>query len=81
MTSIEFLTSFFGWFTIVNIGIYIIVALSVLTMRDFMVRTNTRMFGLTEEDVKRATFTYVGNYKLAITVLAFAPWLALKLMA
>jgi hypothetical protein len=81
MNSIETWTSFFGWMTIVNMGIYLITVLALMVLRGFAYRTNARIFGISEADVAKETFHYVGSYKLAITVLCFAPWLALKLMA
>lgn len=80
MASLDTLTTFFGWLTIVCVGIYILTALGIFLLRGFMVRVNTRLFGIEEEAVLRYAFAYVGNFKLAITVLAFAPWLALTLM-
>lgn len=81
MTSIETLTSFFGWLTIVNIGIYLLTAIALVSMRGLVYRINARIFRISEADVAREAFRYVGFYKLAITVFCFAPWLALKLMA
>ena len=81
MNSIETWTSFFGWMTIVNIGIYLITVIALLTMRDFAFRMNAKIFKISEADVAKETFRYIGFYKLAITVFCFAPWLSLKLMA
>ena len=81
MISIESMISFFGWCTVVNIGIYLITVVTLATMRGWAYRTNAAIFGISEDEVARITFQYVGAYKLAITVLCFAPWLALKLMA
>jgi hypothetical protein len=50
-------------------------------MRAFAYRINARIFRISEADVARETFCYIGFYKLAITVFCFAPWLSLKLMA
>lgn len=74
-------TSFFGWLTIVNLGIYIISVLALWLMRDFVYRMNAKTFGIGEDEVAKTTFRYIGAYKLLITVFCFAPWLALKLMA
>lgn len=81
MTTIEAWTSFFGWCTVVNIGIYLITVLALAAMRSRAYRINARIFRISEEDVARITLQYVGAYKLAITVFCFVPWLALKLMA
>ena len=81
MNSIEFWTAFFGWCTVVNIGIYLITVTALWLMRGFAYRMNARIFALEEADIARTTFQYVGAYKLLITVFCFAPWLALKLMS
>lgn len=73
-------TTFFGWLTIVNIGIYLITLLALWLMRDFVYRMNARTFGISEDEVATMSFKYVAAYKLLITVFCFAPWLALKLM-
>jgi len=44
-------------------------------------RINARIFLISEEDVSRVSFQYVGAYKLAITVLCFVPYVALKIMS
>ena len=81
MTALNTWTTFFGWLTIVNIGIYLITVIALNIMRDFAYRTNARIFRIGEEEVARTTFKYVGAFKLLITVFCFSPWLALKLMA
>ena len=80
MASTETLATFFGWLTIVNIGIYILVAIGTTIFRGVTVRMNTKLFGLSEADVLRENLRYVAHYKLAITVLCFAPYLTLKIM-
>ncbi len=80
MTSIGMLATFFGWLTIVNIGIYILVAIGTTVFRGMTVRMNTKLFGLSEADVLRENLRFVAHYKLAITVLCFAPYLTLKII-
>ncbi|MGE0191126.1 MAG: DUF6868 family protein [Planctomycetota bacterium] len=81
MGSIEAWTRFFGWCTVLNLGMYLVSVVAVLTMRGFVVRRNVRWFGVGEDEVLRTTFRWIAAYKLAIVVLAFVPWLALTLMA
>ncbi|MCA9316187.1 MAG: hypothetical protein R3F05_12750 [Planctomycetota bacterium] len=81
MGSIEAWTRFFGWCTVLNLGMYLISVVAVLTMRGFILRRNARWFGIPEEEVLRTTFRWIATYKLALIMLALVPWLALKLMA
>ena len=55
MNSIEFWTAFFGWCTVVNIGIYLITVIALWLMRGFAYRMNARIFALDEADVARTT--------------------------
>jgi len=81
MNSIETFTEFFGWCTIINIGIYLLTVVSLTLFRSMVLRVNTKIFAISEEDVSRMSFQYVAAYKLAITVLCFAPYVALKIMS
>ena len=80
MNSIETITEFFGWCTVINIGIYLLTVASVTLFRNTAMRMNARMFAVSEEDVRHVTFQYIAHYKLAITVLCFVPYIALKVM-
>lgn len=81
MNTIDVWTAFFGWCTVVNIGIYMLTVIALTFMRGLVYRTNARIFGLSEDDVARISFQYVGAYKLLLTVFCFVPWVALKLMS
>ncbi|HJR89740.1 MAG TPA: hypothetical protein VJ782_06220 [Aeromicrobium sp.] len=81
MDSIDTWTRFLGWYTVLNVGMYLITVVMVLTMRDFLVRHSARWFGVTEDVALRTTYQWAGAYKLAIILFGLAPWLALKLMA
>lgn len=81
MNSIETLTTFLGWSTIINLGMLVIVALCLAFMRDFMTRFHAKMYGLSEADLARAYFQYLAQYKIAIIVFNLVPYIALKIMA
>ena len=81
MNSIDALAEFFGWCTVINIGIYLLTVVSLTLFRGMALRINVRIFLISEEDVSRMSFQYVGAYKLAITVLCFVPYVALKIMS
>ncbi len=80
MNSIEAWTTFFGWFTVVNIAIYLLIVIAISVARDWAYRMNASIFGVSEEEMASTTLKYVASYKLLITVFCFAPWLTLKRM-
>jgi hypothetical protein len=81
MNSIDTLAEFFGWCTVINLGFYLLTVVGVTLLRGLTLRINTWMFAISEEDFSRVSFQYVAAYKLAITVLCFTPYVALKLMS
>ncbi len=81
MDSIDFLTAFLGWCLVVSILLYIVTVTAFWSMRGFVLRMNARAFGITEQHVAEVTFRYITVYKLAMTVLFFTPWLALKILS
>ena len=77
---IETLQEFFFWCMVVNTGIYALTAITVLLLRDFVCRLNSRMFGLDEETVRKSIQKYLATYKLLITVFNFTPWIAILII-
>ena len=80
MNSIETVTEFLGWCTLLNFGLLMVASLFLTVMRGWIVQTHMRMFGLSEEYLLRAYFQYLAQYKIAIFVLNLVPYVALKLI-
>ena len=81
MNSIDTWAEFFGWCTVINLGIYLLTVVGLSLFRSMVLRINAKMFSISEEEVARVGFQYVGAYKLAITLLCFVPYVALKIMS
>ncbi|MBB96816.1 MAG: hypothetical protein CML68_19735 [Rhodobacteraceae bacterium] len=75
------LTTFFGWMTLINMGIYTFSALLIFAIRDWIVSFQARLFGMDPADIRRVVYAWLGAYKLAITVFCLVPWIALCLMS
>ncbi len=81
MNSLETLTTFFGWTTVINFVLLGVSSIMVIAMRGSISRIHGRMFGLESADLSRAYFQYIAQYKIAIIVFSLTPYIALKLMA
>jgi hypothetical protein len=81
MMTIESLTEFLGWASVINIGILVFSTLAVITVRASITEIHSKIFGLDEKDLGRAYFQYLAQFKIAIIVLNIAPYIALKIMA
>lgn len=80
MEPIEFWTGFFGWCAAINIGFMLFATVFLLLFRGVALKLHARMFGLSEQDLMRAYFQYLSNYKIAAIVFSIVPYLSLKLM-
>ncbi len=75
----EFLTTVFGWMTVLNIGVLLFSTLMVVALQDWIAGIHGRMFQMEKHDVKRAYFRYLANFKILTIIFSLMPWIALKL--
>jgi hypothetical protein len=76
----EMLTTFFGWMSVINITFLMVSTALLLVLRDWAVSLHSRMFGVSEDEIRTAIYNWLAYYKIATLVLSVAPYLALKLM-
>lgn len=81
MTSLQSLTTFFGWCSAISIGILLLSSLGLILMRGTISKMHTRLFCMTEADLSRAYFQYLAQFKIAVIVFNLVPYIALRLMA
>lgn len=75
----EFLTTVFGWMTVLNFALLALSTLLIVALQDWAAGIHGRMFQMDPSDAKRAYFRYLANYKILTIVFCLMPWLALKL--
>ena len=81
MNSLETLTEFLGWCTVLNLGMLAFTGFLVMAMRDLMTRIHASMFGVSEVDMPSVYFRYMAQYQVGIFIFNLAPYIALKLIA
>jgi len=81
MSSLESLTVFFGWCTVINFAFLIIASLILMVCGTWAAKFHGKMFGADEAEIRVAYFQYLGNFKVAAIVLSLVPYLALVAMA
>ena len=72
------LTTFLGWCTAINIGVFLLAAVATMAIGRWMSGLHGAMFGLEPAQVRRVYFAYLGNYKTAILVFCLIPYLVLR---
>ena len=81
MTNIESLTTFFGWCSVINIGVLIVSTIALLVLQGPIAGLHSKMFGVNPANLPTTYFQYLGNYKIAIFVLNVVPYFALRMMS
>ncbi|WP_413663344.1 DUF6868 family protein [Microbulbifer sp. CNSA002] len=77
----ENLTLFLGWASIINILILLVSTIGLVCLRKSITRIHARIFELNEQDLGRAYFQYLAQYKIAIIVFNITPYFALKIIS
>lgn len=80
MASVSEITAFLGWCTVVNVGFYALTAAVLMLFRNPVKALHSKLTGVSTEKLDELYFSYLGNFKLAIIVLALTPYVALTLM-
>ena len=78
--TIESLTTFLGWCSVINIAILLFSTLMLIIMRDLAVKIHSGLFRVDPEALPVTYLQYLGNYKIVIIVLNIVPYIALRVM-
>ena len=62
--TIELLTIFLGWTTVINILVLIFSALVLLTAREKISKLHARLFGVDQANISQLYFQYLAQYKI-----------------
>ena len=71
----------FGWMSVLNIGMLALYSLLWMVAGDAVIRLQSRMLGVTEDDARVGWYRFLGHYKLLILVFNLAPYIALRITA
>ena len=80
MITIDSLTVFLGWCSVINIGILLFTTFILIMLRQPVSKLHSKLFGVNQKKLLATYFQYLGNYKIAIFMLNLVPYIALKLM-
>ncbi len=81
MNDIEFITTFLGWCSVINISLLVLSTISLMLMREPILRLHSKLFKLSQASLPPIYFQYLAAYKLAILIFNLVPYIALKVMS
>ena len=74
------LKEFFMWMTVVNLGLFMWMAIMCMLAKGFIYRVHGKLFGLSQETVNAMLYGFLGFYKIVFIVFVLVPWIALTIM-
>ena len=81
MNSIQTLATFFGWCTVLDVGLVLLALLLVSIFHDGIGTLTAKMFGVTNEEAKATLLRTFMQFRIAVAVFNVVPYVALKIMA
>lgn len=78
--TIEQVTAFLGWSSLINISILLVSTLAVVWCRGFAVRVHSKMFDLDPLTLPAMYFDYLGRFKVLVIIFNVVPYFALRIM-
>jgi Family of unknown function (DUF6868) len=80
LTTMEALTAFFMWCSVINGGLLILSSIFIMTASDLTFATHGKWFKVSRETFDTAMYSFLGLYKLAFLVFNIVPYLALLII-
>ncbi|QBG36447.1 DUF6868 family protein [Litorilituus sediminis] len=81
MNNLNEMTLFFGWCSLINIGILMLTTISLTLFRTSISKIHAKLMQVEEKTLPSLYFNYLANYKVLILVFNLVPYLVLKMMA
>ncbi|BCS87855.1 DUF6868 family protein [Pseudodesulfovibrio sediminis] len=78
--TIETLTTFFMWCSIINGGLLLYAVVIQMVAPDFIYTFQRRFFPINRETYETVYYAFLGGYKLLYLVFNLVPYIALRIM-
>ena len=69
-----------GWSMLINFGILLVWGLAMILAPDFTWRLQSLVTSISREDFDRVMYMLMGQYKLALLLTHFGPYVAIRIV-
>ena len=76
----ETVASVLGWSMVINFGIFLIWVVAMTMMPDLTYKTQSLVTQISREYFDKAMYKMMGQYKIALLVTHFGPYIALRIV-
>jgi len=77
---IQTLQTFFGWCTVLNLGVLIVGGLLFTVGADFVYWVRGKLFTISRETFDTVAYCSIALYKLVVIAFGLVPWIALEII-
>ena len=77
---IRTLREFFKWCTVINVALFILSAIMIMTATDFIYDVHGQLFHIPREAFDAVLYSFLGFYKIVILVFNLVPFVALLIV-
>lgn len=77
---LQTLQEFLFWCMVINLGLLTLSALLIMSLRPWICQMHGRFFNLSEDDISKVLYAFLGFYKIVVIVFNVVPWIALQIM-
>lgn len=74
------ITEFLGWLTVINMGLLIFSSIMIIALRDKIIAIHSKLLNLNANDLNKAYFQFLAQYKILILIFNLVPYVALKII-
>ena len=78
--TIENLIAVLGWSMVVNFGIFLVWIIFMKAMPELTYKTQTWVTNISREEFESNMYKMMGQYKIALLVTHFGPYMALRIV-
>ena len=78
---IQTLTSFLGWCTIINGGLFALIAFFMMLAPDFVYKIQSKFFKLERDYFDKVIYAFLAAWKILFGFFNLVPYIALKLIS
>jgi hypothetical protein len=78
--TMENIASILGWSILVNIGVFVVWLLAMKFVPGLAYKTQLLATTISREDFDRIMYRLMGQYKIALLVTHFGPYIALRIV-
>ncbi len=80
MNDMATLATFFGWCSVINIGLLLFSFFWITVLRGTSKRIHSAMMKVPEDELDLVYFKFIAQYKLLVLIFNITPYFALKIM-